>query len=279
MGETVDQATDEGAGEPALGFSGAVAEYYAEFRRGYPPVVLDALQAEFGLGPADTVLDLGCGTGQLAVPLAARVGSVIGMDPEPDMLALAARAARVRGVRNATWVLGGDGDLPALGALLGPGRRPLAMTVIGQALHWMRHERLFAELLPLSRAGGGVAVVANGAPLWQQDSDWSAALRGCLEEYFGTELTASCGTGAPDRVEYADALRAAGFGRVRETVVEYRDELTFEQLIGGVYSAMSAEDLPGAAERPAFAERVRRALPPGPRYQERIRVATLVGRV
>lgn len=267
--------TGEGSGSGGLGFSGEVAAYYAAFRRGYPPSVLDALQAEFALGPQDTVLDLGCGTGQLAVPLAARAGSVIGMDPEPDMLALAARAAATQDVRNATWVLGGDGDLPALGGLLGP--RSLALTVIGQALHWMRHESLFARLRPLCRTGGGVAVIANGAPLWQQDSDWSAALRGCLEEHFGTELKASCGTGAQERAVYADALRAAGFTQVRETVVEYREELDFEALIGGVYSAMSAADLPGPRERPEFAARVRRALPPGDSFTEHLRVATLVG--
>ncbi len=68
-------------------FSGAVATYYARHRRGYPPEVLDALVDAFGLGAADTVVDLGCGTGQLSLPLAARVGSIVGVDPEPDMLA------------------------------------------------------------------------------------------------------------------------------------------------------------------------------------------------
>ena len=72
-----------------LGFSGEVADYYAKYRRGYPPQVLDALQAAFGLDTDDVVLDLGCGTGQLTVPLASRFRSVIGMDPEPDMLRLA----------------------------------------------------------------------------------------------------------------------------------------------------------------------------------------------
>jgi ubiquinone/menaquinone biosynthesis C-methylase UbiE len=51
--------------------------------------VLDAITGAFGLGPGDIVVDLGCSTGQLAVPMASRVRAVLGVDPEPDMLARA----------------------------------------------------------------------------------------------------------------------------------------------------------------------------------------------
>ncbi|MER7396699.1 class I SAM-dependent methyltransferase [Streptomyces sp. NPDC000151] len=258
-----------------VGFSGEVAEYYARFRRGYRPELLDALQEAFGLTAGDTALDLGCGTGQLAVPLAARVGAVLGMDPEPDMLRLARRAADEAGVGNATWVLGADTDVPALGTLLGRGA--LAMTAIGQALHWMDHEQLFRELRPLLRPGGGIAVIANGVPLWQQESYWSDALRGYLERYFGTVLEATCGTGDDDQACYARALRAAGYDGVREIDHRYGVELTFEELVGGVCSAVPADRLPPPADRPHFTAGLRAALPEGP-YAEEVRVRVLVGR-
>ncbi|MET8677949.1 class I SAM-dependent methyltransferase [Streptomyces sp. NPDC004647] len=260
-----------------LGFSGDVAQYYAKFRRGYPPQVLDTLQAAFGLGTGDVVLDLGCGTGQLAVPLASRVRSVIGVDPEPDMLRLARQSATGQGVHNATWVLGADTDIPAMGALVG--QRALAMTVIGQALHWMRHDELFRELTPLFRAGGGIAVVANGTPLWLQDSAWSRSLRRFLEEHFGTRLEATCGTGSRDRLRYAQALGEAGYEDVRETAIEYSDELSVDELIGGVYSAIPADGLPAPADRPAFAEAIRQSLPPELRFTEHVRVSVLTGRI
>jgi SAM-dependent methyltransferase len=261
-----------------VGFRGDVAEFYARFRRGYPAQVIDILQEFFALGARDSVLDLGCGTGQLAIPLSTRVGSVIGMDPEPDMLRLARESAAERGVDNATWVLGADSDVPVLGSLLG-GRSSLAMTVVGQALHWMRHEELFRELLPLFRVGGGVAVVANGTPLWLQETGWARALRSFLERHFDTELTASCGTGDEDRLRYAQALRDAGFSDVESRVVSYNDALTFEQLIGGLYSAIPAEQLPEGAEREAFADGIREALPRDERFAEEVRVGVLLGRV
>jgi len=261
-----------------VGFSGEVAEYYAKFRRSYPQQVLDFLQEYFALTQDDSVLDLGCGTGQLALPLAPRVRSVIGMDPEPDMLRLAREAAREREVRNAFWVLGADTDVPALGTLLGHAS-PLALTVIGQALHWMRHDELFRHLLPLSREGGGIAVIANGAPLWLQDTAWSRGLRSCLERHFDTELTASCGTADEDRLRYGQALEDAGYSDVRNTTVSYTDELTFHQVIGGLYSAIPAEQLPTAEQRPAFENNVRESLPHGEPFLEQVRVSVLVGLV
>lgn len=260
-----------------VGFSGDVADYYARYRRGYPAQALDAIQGVFGLTQDDAVLDLGCGTGQLAVPLASRVRAVVGLDPEPDMLRLARAAAAERDVRNVTWMLGADCDVPALSAVLG--RRSLGAVVIGQAVHWMRHDELFRALLPLVRPHGGVAVLANGTPLWLQDSDWSRALRDCLERYFGQHLQATCGTAETDRRRYARAMREAGYTEVRELATEYEDRLTLEQLVGTVYSAIPADDLPAPGERHAFAERLRAALPEEVYFTETVRVSMVVGRV
>ncbi|EST28388.1 hypothetical protein N566_22825 [Streptomycetaceae bacterium MP113-05] len=263
-------------GTMTVGFSGDVAHYYARYRRGYPMRVLDALQGVFGLSGEDLVLDLGCGTGQLAVPLAARVRAVVGLDPEPDMLRLARASAAEQGVRNVSWVLGADTDVPALGTALGA--RALGAAVIGQALHWMRHDELFRALLPLIRPEGGVAVLANGTPLWLQDTEWSRALRRCLEAYFGQPLQATCGTGDQDRRRYARSLRQAGFTDVRELAVEYDDRLTLEQLVGTVFSAIPADDLPDPQDRPALAARIRAALPDDPYFTESVRVSLVVGR-
>jgi ubiquinone/menaquinone biosynthesis C-methylase UbiE len=158
------------------GFGGEVADFYHQYRRGYPPAVIDTLAGTFGLTGDDIVIDLGCGTGQLTLPIAARVRAVAGVDPEPDMLARAGRAAAEHGITNVAWLLGADTDMPALAALLGD-QRAGAVT-IGQALHWMNYRELFPALLPLLRPGGGAAVITNGTPLWLQDSAWSRALRG-----------------------------------------------------------------------------------------------------
>ncbi|RGC65655.1 hypothetical protein C5N14_27520 [Micromonospora sp. MW-13] len=250
-------------------FSGEVATYYARHRRGYPPEVLDALVEAFGLGPADTVVDLGCGTGQLSLPLAARVGAVIGMDPEPDMLALARQAALNAARPNATWLLGDDSDLPALGRLLGD--RTIGALTVAVAIHFMDRDALFRAVRPLLRPGGGVAVVTNGAPLWLQDAEWSGALRECLERLLGHPVTATCQTDEAGRLHNQNALVRAGY-RYTESLVQYDAPLTIDDMVGGVFSAMSADRLPSMQGRATFTAEVRDALGGRDKVTERIRV-------
>jgi SAM-dependent methyltransferase len=264
------------AGEVAGDFGGEVAAFYARFRRGYPAAFVDVLARALWLGRGDVVADVGCGTGQLTIPLAGRVRAVAGVDPEPDMLALAAQAARDQSLANVAWVLGGDSDLPALSALLG--EHALAEVTVANAIHLMAHERLFAAVLRLLRPGGGLAVIANGTPLWQQPSDWSQALRHALEQWLGTKLESRCGTDPQSRQRYQAALQAAGFTGIREESVDYASDLDFDEVIGGLYSAMPSRMLPAADRRAAFTEHIRKAIGPGPRFAEPVHVAALIGR-
>ncbi|MCS7481571.1 methyltransferase domain-containing protein [Umezawaea endophytica] len=243
-----------------LGFAGEVADFYASYRRGYPAEVFDDLVSSFGLTGEDTVLDLGCGTGQLAVPMAERVGHVLAVDPSPDMLARGPRRP------NITWQVGSDADLPA--------HRGLGAVTVGQALHWMDHERLFRALD--LRPGGGIAVVTNGTPLWLQDTAWSRALREVLEDWLGTTAGATCGTADADQRRYRAALVAAGYD-VSTFVFEYTDDLDLEHVVGGVYSALPLDRLPTKDRRPLLEERIRRSLEPHRPFVEHVRVSVLKG--
>ena len=254
---------------PALGFGGEVAQLYQRFRRGYPDETIDALTQAFHLGADDVVLDVGCGTGQLTLPLARRVRAVVGLDPEADMLAQARTAAGDQ--HNATWVLGSDHDVPAIAQLVGP----LAGVTVGQALHWMDHPRLFTTVRPLLREGGGIAVVTNGVPLWRQDTPWSAALAAFLQNWLGTTLTAGCGTDEESQQTYRRSLVATGYA-VSDTSVRYSAPLTFAELVGGVLSAMPRQHLPIGDRREQFATRLREAVGPGP-FTEDVDVRLLLG--
>jgi trans-aconitate methyltransferase len=259
-----------------FGFRGEIADLYHRFRRGYPPSVIEELVAAFGLMQDDLVVDLGCGTGQLTIPLARRVRAALGVDPEGDMLARARTAAAEAGVSDIGWLLGSDADVvPTLRALVGDGG--VAAVCIGQALHWMDHERLFAQLRPLLRSGGGIAVVTNGVPLWLQDSAWSRALRSFLTEWLGAPVGRTCGTDAASQASYEAALAAAGFD-VTTRRVEYAEELDLEQLTGGVYSALPVDRLPPPSRREAFAERLAAALEDHGPFVEHVPVTVLIGR-
>ncbi|MGH3735608.1 MAG: class I SAM-dependent methyltransferase [Micromonosporaceae bacterium] len=233
-----------------------MAAYYERYRRGYPPAAVDAIAGAFGLQADDVVVDLGCGTGQLSLPLAARVRAVVGMDPEPDMLTHARRAAKQRGVGNTLWMLGADSDLPALGRLLSDG---VGAVTIAVAIHWMDRATLFPAVRPLLRRGGGIAVVTNGTPLWLQDTEWSRTLRKFLQQWLGRQLTSSCQTDDEGRRLNQQALTSAGY-RVVEWSVDYEAKLTVDEVVGGVFSAMSVDQLPPPHLREQFAAQVRDAI-------------------
>ena len=259
-----------------LGFHGEVADLYHRYRHGYPEPVIAAIARIFGLGDRDVTVDLGCGTGQLALPMAARVRAVLGVDPEPDMLMRARRAAGDAGIMNVSWMIGADTDMPAIRALLGSGA--VGAVTVGQALHWMNHPALFSAARPLLRPGGGIAVVTNGTPLWLQDTDWSRAIRTILEGRLGHRARATCGTDEHSQQRYRQDLSAAGYEAI-SAAVDYDVELTAEQLAGGIYSALGADRLPALDQRAAFAEQIADAIAPRDHVTEHVHVAVLAGRI
>jgi SAM-dependent methyltransferase len=259
-----------------LGFHGEVADFYQRYRRGYPPPVIDALVEAFGLTGEDTVVDLGCGTGQLTLPLAGRVRGVAGVDPEPDMLRRGRQAAAGAGVANVSWIVGADTDLPALGALLG--ERSVAAVTIGQALHWMNDAEVFRAAAGLARPGGGVAVVTNGTPVWLQGTGWSRALRQWLEQWLGHGTGDPCGTDEASQQRYAAGLATAGY-QVTRARVSYDDELTLDQVTGSVYSALQASQLPPPDQRPQVTTQIHEALAGHAPYTEHVGVSLVLGTV
>lgn len=260
---------------PDLGFRGEVAGFYHEYRHGYPETVIDRLTDWFGLDRESVVVDLGCGTGQLTLPIARRVRAVLAVDPEVDMLRRARKAADDAGLENIGWMLGRDTDIGVVGRLFG--ERSVGAVTVGQALHWMNWEDLFGRIDVLVRAGGGIAIATNGTPLWLHDTDWSRRLRLFLERWLGTTLTAACGTDRESQERYRRALDARGF-EVLSDALDYEVELDLEQLIGGLYSAMGT-NLPTEPERPRFAARVREAVAPDEHFREKVHVALLAGRI
>ena len=92
---------------------GEISRVYDIVRRGDKPHVewwLKRLAEAGELGPEKCLLDIGCGTGRWAIPLAQRTGcAVIGVDKSPEMLA---KAKEKDSGGRCTWLSGDAHDPP-----------------------------------------------------------------------------------------------------------------------------------------------------------------------
>ena len=207
------------------------AEYYDRFRRPYPPALLDDLRARVPLGPRSRVLDLACGTGQIAFALASGVADVLAVDQEPELVAFGARKARALGVANVTWLAAAAEDVALEGVF--------DLVGIGNAFHRLKRDvvtkRLVAHLAPR----GCVALLWSGTP-WGGDKPWHRALARVLERWqtaLGANDRVPAGwEEAIERDPHEAVLRRAGLayeGELRFSAVE---QWTVDTIAGFMYS-------------------------------------------
>ncbi|MBV9537727.1 MAG: class I SAM-dependent methyltransferase, partial [Acidisphaera sp.] len=127
----------------------SAAQHYLAGRPAYADRLIARVVALCGLAPSHRVLDLGCGPGQLARAFAPFASDVIGMDPEPEMLRVAAEACA--GIGNIRWVEGSSYDLSAA---LGRFR----LVTMGRSFHWMDRHDTLRRLDALIDADGAIAL-------------------------------------------------------------------------------------------------------------------------
>nr|HEX4315079.1 class I SAM-dependent methyltransferase [Kofleriaceae bacterium] len=125
----------------------ALASRYAAYRPGYARELVDAIAD--ACAARDVVWDAGCGSGQLAVGLAARFARVIATDPAPAQVAAAEACAGVEYRVSAAEASGlADASVDCVTA--------------AQAAHWFHWQRFCAEAARVARPGALLVVISYG---------------------------------------------------------------------------------------------------------------------
>jgi demethylmenaquinone methyltransferase/2-methoxy-6-polyprenyl-1,4-benzoquinol methylase len=114
-----------------------------------------ALQA----APGQTVLDLATGTGDLALAVAHAGARVVGLDPSPGMLALAADKARAAGLESRVALVVGDAQ-----SLAFPDASFDAVGIAFGIRNVPDRPRALAEMARVVRPGGRVVVLELAEP-------------------------------------------------------------------------------------------------------------------
>jgi len=180
-------------GSQALAFADAGTAAAYRHRPGYPPELFGRLAALMPAGNR-TVLDLGCGTGFLARPLAEIARRVDAVDLSAEMIAAGRRLP--------------GGDRPNLHWTVAAAERfasphRYGLVTAGESLHWMDWEALLPRLRDRLEPDGWLAVV----DLRPADEPWSDAVRAAVVRH---------SVNAAERRRYDTARELAARGLFRE---------------------------------------------------------------
>jgi len=151
------------------------AGYYDQYRLSYPPELITDLLARTAPSGHGRLLDLACGTGQLAFALRDRFAEVWAVDQEPDMVEAVAAKASASGASGMRPVVAAAEDLRA-----DPDSFELA--VIGNAFHRLRRAAVARLLLGWLPPGGFLAVCWSSATQLGHE-DWQLAFGDLLRRW------------------------------------------------------------------------------------------------
>jgi ubiquinone/menaquinone biosynthesis C-methylase UbiE len=204
------------------------AEYYARFRPSYPAVLLAAIRTAVQLDRAGAMLDLACGTGEVALAFEDSVEEIRAIDLAAEMIALARRKAAERGIERISWLVGRaeDAELP---------QQHFGLVAAGRAFHRLNRPLIARRSLSWLRPGGNfVDLGADSSGLFQPSEPWLAAAAQVYRQWL--PRAARAGTEKPPadplRATTETVLRDAGFADVAKYEFPVHRVWEVEQFIG-----------------------------------------------
>jgi len=233
-------------------FASTVA-LYEKFRPPYPGELFREVAQKLKLTAKHALIDLGTGPGLLALGFAPYVGRVVGVDPEPAMLAAAHEAARRSG-REITLIGGKAEELPR-----NIGRFDLV--TIGRALHWMDRDATPKRLDQLVARDGAILVCASFAATDGRNpwlDDYNAARR----TWSSAKLWAEARSGERTHRDIAAFFESSPFHAMEAIRTESSHEISVRDLTRRVltFSSSSPEALGDKADA-MLADVAQRLLP------------------
>jgi SAM-dependent methyltransferase len=207
------------------------AEAYDRFRLSYPPVLIHDLLGRVRPSRQGRLLDLACGTGQLAFALRDSFAEVWAVDQEADMIRLVAAKA-ARGGHPIRAVASSAEDLSAAEA-------SFELITIGNAFHRLRRHHVARRTFGWLRPSGHLALCWSSSP-WTGPAGWQRTMNEVLHRWqAGLAVRDRVPAGwDQDRHEQPDlaVLVAAGFEAVGRYEFSVEHRWTVDELAGFVYS-------------------------------------------
>ena len=206
-------------------YRGAAADY-DRFRVPYPQALIDDLLARAGVRGGGRLLDLACGTGQIAFAMRHAFAEVWAVDQEPDMVAFVRGKAAVAGNIRCLAAAAEDAALPD-GAF--------ELVAIGNAFHRLRRDEVAARAMRWLRPGGHLALLWSNGPQ-AGDAPWQSALTAVFRRWTPPGRVPADWDAPRCARPDVDVLRAAGFAAVGGFRFPTAYRWSVERLIGYAHS-------------------------------------------
>jgi SAM-dependent methyltransferase len=246
---------------------------YDQFRLPYPDELMADLSARTGACSGGRLLDLACGTGQVAFALADRFAEIWAVDQEPAMIEVARdKAGRSGDAARYRFLTEAAEDLAAPAS-------HFDLVTIGNAFHRLPRAIVAPAVLGWLRPGGFLALLWGGSP-WFGDQPWQHALTATMERWQtrpGADERVPAGyAAARDARPDAEILTEAGFEIVGRYSFAVNRDWTAAEIAGYVAStSVLSEQALGerAAEFGADLRRELRAVQPDGRFRQETELA------
>lgn len=229
-------------------FEGA-AFYYARYQPEYPTELFSSLCEHLALTSESRLLDLGCGTGQIGLGIAPRIGHVDCVDPNRGMLEEAGRLSNERDLANVSLFESTAEDMdPSLSGYQG--------ATIASAFHWMDRSLVLETLDRRLLSSGKVSIVTrvrdDAAP-----NDWWNRIWEFVQTWWGGYFPAGQGDRRRElSTSNEEVLRRSTFSHITRRNIPYTVSWNADTLVQYVYSTSKA--CPGVltARRNEFEEQL-----------------------
>ncbi len=233
------------------------AGYYDRFRRRYPADLISDLVNRTDADGTGTMLDLACGTGQVAVALHEEFASICVVDQEPGMISVLRRnAAALPDAGSWRFVV-------AAAEQVSVPESSVDLVTIGNAFHRLRRDAVAARVLRWLKPGGHLALLWGGSPNLG-DAPWQEALQATMQRWqdrpgADERIPASYEADRSARPDL-EILRSAGFDVVSRQEFPVTEEWTAAEIAGFVASTSVLSPAALGADAAEFDADLRRAL-------------------
>lgn len=235
--------------KPSAVDNASKAAFYRRYRPSFPRALLNHLLQRVKNG---ALLDLGCGTGRVTVPLAPNFRDVVAVDPDATMIDEGQKHAFEAGVTNIRWLVDRAEEFV-------PPPVKFNLITIGDAFHRLDQDLVLDEAGGLLADSGGIGILQSWDTL-SGTEPWHRVVAEIVKQWCGGASVFSHQPNSPEL--YGAALRRHGLKEVETVSFAAPHMWTPGSVVGNLHSTSCCSKSALDDRADEFAQQVIRAVRP-----------------